>query len=229
MFIGSNIQSQCTPLTANITFSDVAKDSILDYSSSFPKAGIFQPAEHILSQLGDEKMVGQWHLAIYDKLTDGTIGQLLDWKLKIAYKRCTPRARWRYLFKSGCENHTTSPNFDKYSSCEMGPSTLEGVKESKRFSARYLHTAVAVENDVFVLGGFAGKKLDDIWKFHYESRTWIQLQGVIEREVESISSSVLTPWGILRIGTPSEKSNCVTFSRYDVTVETWSEVEIESW
>ncbi len=229
MFIGSNIQSRCTPLTANITFSDKAEDSILDYSSSFPKSGTFQPAENMISQLGQEKMVGQWNLAIYDKLTDDTIGQLLDWKLKIAYKRCSPRARWKNLFKSSCENHIASHHFDKYSSCERESDTMEDVKEPKSFSSRYRHTAIAVDNDIFVFGGLSRKRLDDIWKFHYESKTWIQLQGVIERRVEIISSSVLTPWGILRIGTPSDNSKCVTISRYDITIETWSEVEIDSW
>jgi len=72
---------------------------------------------------------------------------------------------------------------------------------SPEFTPRYHHTAIAVQNDVFIFGGYYKMKLQDTWRFNYRTRTFTKLNSSSSaRQRWNGQAAVLTPFGIVAFG-----------------------------
>ena len=136
----------------NLLFSDDTDESILSYAS-IPDSGTFRPASSLIATFGGLPIIygGEWKISIaLSQPIHPEIyqGILSSWELKIDAKPCVAHARWEEL--------------------TMPPSG---------FSPRRLHTAVAVDNSIFVTGGFAERRLNDLWRFDHDSKDWTELNS----------------------------------------------------
>lgn len=224
LFQGRHTPSTCTSTTVNLTFSDEAEMSIVDFDFLPVKSESLQPTDSLLNQFTNTKVNGNWTLSIYDKLSDGITGKLIDWKLKVDVKQCTEGAHWKRLSANNCGDNDFA---SKHNTCKIDFSMAENGVEFDSFTPRYLHTAIAVDNDVFILGGFNGEVLDDAWKFHYHSKSWIQLQVAAEGTNHNFKSTVLSPWGLFSFGRENKSIGYDTIYHYDITLDVWSEHEIK--
>ena len=122
-------------------------------------------------------MNGEWKLSISvsqpDYSEEEYEGKLLDWKLHIKSKPCEVRPKWEKL--------------------PMPPSS---------YSPRRLHTAIAVDKSIFIAGGFASRRLSDLWRFDYEANTWTELNGAAIRDDWPLNgqNAILTQYGLLAVG-----------------------------
>lgn len=74
-------------------------------------------------------------------------------------------------------------------------------KSNISFSPRYHHTAIAVNDDVFVFGGYSVQRLHDTWRFNYIDRTWTILNGYKSLTKRwNGQSAAITPFGIVTYG-----------------------------
>lgn len=115
---------------------------------------------------------------------DNHNGRLLDWELIIDVAPCNVnQPRWTKI---------PSPPID--------------------FTPRRLHTAVAVGSSIFITGGYsATRRLDDMWRFDFDTNAWTDLTTVHDTGVDNSNSqrypplyygqaSLLSPWGVLANG-----------------------------
>jgi hypothetical protein len=148
---------------------------VLSYSG-LPKEGTYCPASSLTETFRGLAVDGEWKLTIYTSksLVDEYIGSLLEWKLHIQAKSCTPRVKWEQL--------------------SVPPS----------FAPRHGHTAIAIESSdsIFISGGFAHRRLSDLWRFDYLSNNWTALNAAPLRNSPAIhgQAAVLGPWGLLNYG-----------------------------
>lgn len=153
----------------------------------------FKPAESLVSTFKDTSVNGEWTIEIYDSIENEHFGRLVDWKLNMNFTACNQQVTWKQMSDESCKtSHRFRKNF-KYSDCD---------KNSKQniFTPRYAHSSVVVDNNVFVIGGSAGKHLLDLLKYDYLTNTWQRLNGSSSPKLWNGQSASLTPWGIFQIG-----------------------------
>jgi hypothetical protein len=160
--------------------SDDADDWVLSHAS-IPKSGTFRPASSLGATFGGLPFDGEWKISISMAppvyYPEESHGRLLDWELAIDAKPCAAaRPRWQKL-----------------------PSPPSG------FSPRRLHTAVAVGNSIFIFGGFAKRRLDDMWRFDFDTKSWTDLtqHAVVDHGLQLPlygKASFLGPFGLLTYG-----------------------------
>ncbi|KAL7548422.1 hypothetical protein ACHAWF_011710 [Thalassiosira exigua] len=144
---------ECQSSSLNLIFSDKAKEWVLSHNS-IPTSGTFRPASSLGGAFGGLPVDGEWKLSI--AISESThpeefFGTLLGWELKINAKPCAPRARWERLADPPAE-----------------------------FSPRRLHNAVAVDDRLFISGGFSHRRFDDLWRFDHRSGAWTELKSSME-------------------------------------------------
>lgn len=173
-----NRQRDCNPSHFNISFSDVAAETVLSYSR-LPKSGAFRPASSLAETFRGLAVGGEWRLDVShstSKRLETYTGSLLDWSLHIKAKFCTPKLEWEKL---------TVPH---------------------SFSPRHGHTAVAVVDSIFILGGFAHDGMgNDLWRFDYPSNAWTEFKSAAPALPTRPmflhgQAAALGPWGVLRYG-----------------------------
>jgi len=153
LFIGSmaSRDHECLPSAIDLLFTEDAHyDSVLS-RASIPTSGSFRPADSLMSTFGGLPVDGDWKLSIgmsQPIFPEVYEGTLNDWKVIADVKPCSARPKWQKL---------ASP-----------PSTFE---------PRRLHTAIAVDNSIFISGGFAKGRLTDLWRFDYDTNTWTELRS----------------------------------------------------
>ena len=208
LFVSNSIQSGQTcstpsPNITNITFSDSAYTSILSHSHIPPSTGRFKPAEELTSSFGGAKVNGEWTLSILESQRDAFNGVLLDWKIHFEIEYCTESIQWSKLstHSNSCEQSFVSNGKLQFSSCpESCNNEDHSLFQKEIFKPRHLHTGMAVGNNVFVVGGFAHKQLEETWRFDYTSRKWTQLHGVHKRPLWHGQMAALTPFGMITHG-----------------------------
>lgn len=143
---------------------------------------------------------GRWKLSIFDDVIDQLTGKLLDWKLYFEVDYCSDGIQWSKLStnSNSCERATIKNGEVISSSCNGDCGRHEIVNEM--FTPRHSHTAIAVGNDVFVIGGHAHGIKQEIWRFNYEDRNWVQLHNSLERPKSYGQIATLTPYGMVAIG-----------------------------
>ena len=163
-------QVGCEHSFIDLRLSDGADEWILDWLK-FPMKGKFRPANSLFGTFGGIPFDGNWSVAIaHSEQSDWGRAEnatLVGWELGFVTKPCYPSAKW---------------------------TTLEVPSD---FKPRRLHTAVAVENSVFVAGGISHQYLDDLWRYDHDLSHWVELKS---SPVEGTSlwhgqAGMLTPGG----------------------------------
>ncbi len=178
-----NLKTKCHPETLNLSFSDHEEESILS-RSGIPSTGKFRPASGLAARFqGTDANNGPWELLIAQRSPtqeESIIGRLLDWRLILDVTPCVATAKWERL-----------------------PSPPDS------FEPRRLHASVAVGDSLFISGGFgrasgsaADRRLNDLWRFDYDSRSFTELSASPRDETLSIYGQValLGPFGLLGYG-----------------------------
>ena len=151
---------------SNITFSDNAQDAILNRSYRLPASGVFRPAETLASSFVGKTVNGQWTLEIYESSLDGIPGTLLDWKIDFDLDYCYEGILWSKL--SAKSNSCERASVVKGKLVTQCPESCERhtriIAEKELFTPRYLHSSVAVGNNVYVMGGYAHTYINEIWR-----------------------------------------------------------------
>ena len=231
LFIGSSASDTCTSLVSNITFTDDAIKSILDYSSQIPQNGTFEAAENIKSHFGGTPVNGQWLLSIFDQHIDDTIGRLLDWKLHFQVEHCSEDILWNKLStnSNSCEESMIVDGYIEYKNCTSDCG--RHLFQNEEFKPRYSHTSIAIGNNVFVLGGHSHTVMSEIWRFNYESKDWVQLHYNKKRQKFHGQAAALTPFGMITIGGFRNGISNTSFTNsaliYDVFDQTETIIDVQ--
>lgn len=90
-------------------------------------------------------------------------------------------------------------------------------------SARFGHTAVPINNSMFIFGGSTGSLLNDLWKYDLNTQTWSQASatGGPSARQEHASTSINNTLFILGGVTSSVRSN--QFWQYNTTTQVWTQ------
>jgi len=201
--------------------SDDAEEWVLSHAG-IPTSGSFRPASSLASAFAGLSINGDWELSISmakpsmnsTTIMDNHHGRLLDWELIIDVTPCNVnQPRWTKL---------PSPPID--------------------FTPRRLHTAVAVGSSIFITGGYsATRRLDDMWRFDFDTNKWTDLTTVHDTGVDNSNSqrypplyygqaSLLGPWGVLAYGGMTKKYGTRNhgFLLFDLFQGDWVPVPISS-
>lgn len=172
-------EKKCQESSLDLLLSDDAEEWVLSYASIH--SGTFRPASSLVATFGGLPIDGEWKLTISMAqpvdYPEEYHGRLFYWELQIDAKPCAvDRPRWQKL---------PSPPSD--------------------FSPRRLHTAVAVENSIFITGGYATRRLSDMWRFDFDTNTWTDLTDVTGVENGRYlplygQATLLGPFGLLAYG-----------------------------
>ena len=186
-----------------MTFSDSAKISILSQSHFPPSNGSFQPAEELTSSFQGGKVNGEWTLGIHESQIDSMNGRLLDWKLHFEVEYCTENIQWSKLssLSNSCERSFLVNGKLDMSSCPKSFDDNDHASLQREiFTPRHLHTAIGARDNIYVIGGYAHRTVEETWKFNYKSRQWTQLYGVHKRPRWHGQMATLTPFGMITHG-----------------------------
>ena len=195
--------NQSTNIT-NLTFSDSASISILTQSHFPPSNGSFQPAEQLASSFQGVKVNGEWTIGIHESQIDNMNGRLLNLRLHFEVEYCTEGIQWSKLsaLSNSCEQSFLVNGKLNMSSC---PQSFYNNKdhvslENEIFTPRHLHTAIGARGSIYVIGGYAHRKVEETWQFNYKTRKWTQLHGVHKRPRWYGQMAALTPFGMITYG-----------------------------
>lgn len=176
-----------TSSTLDLLLHDGAQEWVLSYATIPEGGGSFRPANSLLDTFKSFPIDGEWMISIAmapslrypEKIHHGA--QLLQWKLVFDAKPCTPgRARWKKL-----------------------------LNPPPKFLPRRLHSAIAVDNSIFITGGYAKQLLNDLWRYDYDTDTWVELKYSSSSSfwrrggpwpINHGQVSVLGPFGLLSFG-----------------------------
>ena len=124
----------------------------------------------------------------------------MDWKLHFNVDYCTEGIHWSKISttSNSCEKTSIYDGNIVNSNCNDDCGRHSITRDY--FKPRYLHTAVAVDNDVFVIGGYAHGVMAEIWRFNYETRNWVQLNNTLFKPKSYGQAATLTPYGMVAIG-----------------------------
>ena len=98
--------------------------------------------------------------------------------------------------------------------------------------ARRGHNTVAIDNSIFVSGGYSTGPLNDIWRLDIDSFTWTELKSSSEQNLwpRNGQSSILGPFGVLNYGGVEpggfkEKNHDIM--KFDFISKLWTTVPID--
>ena len=167
----------CRSSSLDLLFSDDATESILRFAS-IPTSGMFRSATSLSGVFDGLPIRGKWKISIaqsHPMHPEIYTARLVDWEIKLMSKPCVARVKWE----------------------KLGPA----VSSSSSFSPRRLHTAVAVDDNIFIAGGFSERRLDDLWRFNYDSNTLIELNnGATNTWPLNGQAAFLGQYGLLAYG-----------------------------
>ena len=144
-------QGECEHSSIDLRLSDGADEWVMD-KSRLPTKGTFRPASSLFDTFGGIPFEGNWSVTIAQSERSDWGGKhynatLVGWELGFVTKPCHPSAKWTKL------------------------------EVPTDFKPRQLHTAVAVEDSVFVAGGLSHQHLDDVWRYDIDLSRWVELKS----------------------------------------------------
>ena len=169
---------------ASTVFDDEAPRSVGESGSGggnnccpSPFKGRFRPTES-LSVFDGLQARGEWSLRVYDEDANKKEGLLKKWKLKLTLRPC----EWAYTWK----NLTSST---------VGP----------RPAARYGHATVVIGRSMYMFGGHAAGRFQDLHRLDYgnssDAYRWLRLDTPNYPPPRAYGRSMLvTPWRLLAYG-----------------------------
>jgi hypothetical protein len=191
-----------------------------------------QPAEEIKSHFMGLTSDGQWTLAIYDRILDNATGILYDWELDMNVEPCEENIHWSNLShqSNSCEVGNIAAGELQMQECpKTGDSYVQRYPErassNNVFTPRYSHSAIAIRDNIYVLGGFAHGNVPETWRFNYSSKKWTRLHGVHSKKMKFGQTSVLSPYGVIAFGGLAETEERSFTYFYDVVTEKMSKLE----
>ena len=196
-------EDDCQASTLDMVFSDNANESVLSYASI--PMGEIRPASSLMGMFEGLPYYGDWRIEIsqsHPVFPDEYKAALLDWEIELNTKPCIPRAEW----------------------VKLSPTAL-----GSSFTPRHLHTAIAIDNSIFVSGGWDGQKLDDLWRYDRDANTFTELNssGVEEHLPLSAQAWFLSSNGLMTYGGIDEGGPRNQVLRFDLFRNEWNLVPIE--
>ena len=194
----------CLSGQRTMVFTDKAENTLMGYDGDIQ--GTFRPVEP-LAIFKNLPAAGEWTLMLYDREVDGNVGVLESWDVEFTMEKCTPTYSWTNI-----------------------GSSVTGTGPSKRFE----HTAIVVDNSMFVYGGRADEYLYDMFRLDYVAggvgSKWITLAPAPYTRNRIGRSSVLTPFQMLDFGGLVPTSRASTTSRIDPRIWRRDVTEVhEQW
>ncbi|KAL9182659.1 hypothetical protein ACHAXT_013311 [Thalassiosira profunda] len=208
VFVGSmqSRESECEAASVDLSFWDGAEESVLS-RLSIPTSGVFRPASGLGQAFGGLPINGEWELSISSRQAihpEEHAGRLLSWELQVDAKPCVPTPKWEQL---------PSP--------------------PAAFSPRRQHTAIAVDGSIFISGGSAEGRLNDLWRFDVATNEWTELNSAALRDQWPLNgqASHLGPYGLLVYGGlkshgPLQQGHDIWL--WDLSKEDWAHVPVAS-
>lgn len=143
---------------------------------------------------------------MYDSEVDGKRGTLTDWKLHVDVQPCRDELTWTKIHGPSCEkaivvSDESGQAIHKCIIDKNGTSVPLSQTELSTPLPRYAHTAINVDDNVFVMGGFSERNLIDIWRYNYIENTWHLLKES-QYPISTIAgrTAMIVPWGMIGFG-----------------------------
>ena len=116
------------------------------------------------------KVNGEWTLEVYDSEVDGIGGTLDEFKIHFKVKPCIEKFSWTEISSRECRQSYSSGGSGSglvYEGCGGSNSAIRGgsLSSSAGPTPRFRHSAIAIENILYVIGGEGGGQLTDIWRY----------------------------------------------------------------
>ena len=153
-------------------------------------------------------------------------GSLDNWDLKISASPCKTSYQWKHIPPSqACEKATMTLASDGngFYQCLSSPDIFEGNHWP---SPRHGHSSIVVNDSVFILGGCAGRSLNEVWRYDYKAGSWYFLSESHHKSSSwSGKSAVLTPDGMYTAGGINGMNDASQLNsevlKYDVVSSKW--------
>ena len=151
------------------------------------------------------KVNGEWTLEVYDSEVDWIGGTLDEFKIHFKVKPCIEKFAWTEISSRECTQSYSSGGSGSglvYEGCGGSNSAIRGgsLSSSAGPTPRFRHSAVAIENILYVIGGEGGGQLTDIWRYHKSSDDWLELNADVQTPSWYGRQLALTPYGLLGFG-----------------------------
>ena len=151
------------------------------------------------------KVNGEWTLEVYDSEVDGIGGTLDEFKIHFKVKPCIEKFSWTEISSRECRQSYSSGGSGSglvYEGCGGSNSAIRGgsLSSSAGPTPRFRHSAVAIENVLYVIGGEGGGQLTDIWRYDKSSDDWLELNADVQTPSWYGRQLALTPYGLLGFG-----------------------------
>ena len=200
-----SINGYCTPFNSTLQYGKGGRSShllfedLINIEIDTTTFSTYTPLEEFDNRFNGMLSKGDWTLAIHDELTDGITGMLHDYSLDLTVDYCKDEATWSKL--SNFCDPSLHINKGLILQCPNEHHRHESIEMSQElFTPRYLHSTIAVRDDIYIFGGFAFGIVPETWRFNYLSKTFTRLNGVHSNKSHHGRMSVLTPYGIIAIG-----------------------------
>ena len=195
--------------------------------------GEFRPVDSLGGRFGGAVADGEWTLEVYDSKVDGVAGTLHDWSLDFVMSPCESVVAWTDLTTRSC----AKTSFDEDDGSDGGVvwdgCTAAGKDAVVGGSAspvagpvpRWMHASVAVKNELFVLGGYNGGRLADVFRYDKTGGRWTELKGTVAQPSWIGRSAGLTRWGLVAFGGMNSDAEFNLEGRvwhYDMGLRAWN-------
>ena len=226
---------RCHAINVTLKFDDNSEQLFENHNLIEVPLISVKPSENIKSHFKGIPIDGQWTLAVYDRISDNITGILYDWEMDMSARPCEESIRWSKMnVSNACDLGIVTPGVIKMEECPgNGDSYIQRYPEkttsSNIFTPRYSHSAIAIHNNVYVVGGFAHGDVKETWRLNYASKSWTKLHGSHSSNLFFGQSSVLTPYGIIALGGLAEAERCHdSLYIYDIKTRMTSKLDTES-
>jgi len=190
----------------NTVFDDAGKEGgVWESYAEAPWTGSHQGLESLREKFLGMKVNGEWSLEVYDGDIDGTGGTLDEFKIHFKVKPCVEKFAWTEISSRTCRQTYTSGGSGSalvYDGCSGSNTAVRTGSSSSNAGPipRFRHSAVAMDNILYVIGGEGGSQLNDIWMYDKTADDWLQLNADVQTPSWYGRQLSLTPYGLLAFG-----------------------------
>ncbi|GMI45850.1 hypothetical protein TrCOL_g12554 [Triparma columacea] len=187
----------------NTVFDDSGLEGgVWESYAEAPWTGSYGALETLREKFVGMKVNGEWTLEVYDSEVDGIGGTLDEFKIHFKVKPCVEKFAWTEISSRECRQSYSSGGSGSglvYEGCGGSNSAIWGgsLSSSAGPTPRFRHSAVAIENVLYVIGGEGGGQLTDIWRYDKSSDNWLELNADVQTPSWYGRQLALTPYGLL--------------------------------
>ena len=191
----------------NTVFDDSGLEgAVWESYAEAPWTGSHGALESLREKFVGMKVNGEWTLEVYDSEVDGIGGTLDEFKIHFKVKPCIEKfGAWTEISSRECRQSYSSGGSGSglvYEGCGGSNSAIRGgsLSSSAGPTPCFRHSAIAIENILYVIGGEGGGQLTDIWRYHKSSDDWLELNADVQTPSWYGRQLALTPYGLLGFG-----------------------------